>query len=131
MNVKFVLFVLAGVLLEILSLRFLNAKIGGLNSLSFIMFTFLTGIFVVRSWGEEHLTSLQARLKNREMPSDENLDGGLMNLAGVAFITPGLFTDLLGFLIVIPASRSLFKDRAVQMFKRKITVGENWFFFKD
>jgi UPF0716 protein FxsA len=44
-----------------------------------------------------------------QMPAEELIDALLIFAAGVVLLTPGFITDLAGFLILIPYTRSLLK----------------------
>jgi len=131
MSLPVVLVFAVGTGVELFLLTVIADYISIVNTLSEVMFSFLSGIFVGRSWGSEYFEKLQRHLKAREMPSAETLDGGLLAIASMLLITPGIVTDLLAVFLIIPALRSPFHDGAENMIKRKIAVGETYFFFKD
>jgi UPF0716 protein FxsA len=54
-----------------------------------------------------------------------------MNVGSKLLLTPGLVTDILGFLIILPQTRFIAKKIAVNLFKKKLSCREQWFFFKD
>jgi len=43
------------------------------------------------------------------VPTEEMLNGVLILIAGLVLMTPGLLTDLFGFLLLIPGTRNAFK----------------------
>ena len=43
-------------------------------------------------------------------------------LAGELLLTPGLVTDILGFLIIIPQTRFISKSIALKFFKKKMSI---------
>jgi UPF0716 protein FxsA len=65
----------------------------------------LLGTLLVRSEGRATLRRLQERMQQMEPPTDELLDGALILIGGAFLITPGLLTDLTGFLFVLPFTR--------------------------
>jgi UPF0716 protein FxsA len=81
-------------------------QIGALLTIGLVVLTALVGSLLVRSEGRATLQRLQRRLQNFEAPTDELLDGVLIILGGGFLITPGLLTDLTGFLFVIPFTRA-------------------------
>ncbi len=48
-------------------------------------------------------------LERGEMPAEDLLDALLILLAGIVLLTPGFLTDLVGLMILIPATRLRFK----------------------
>lgn len=50
------------------------------------------------------------------MPADEIVEGILILIAGALLITPGLLTDISGFVILAPPARHILRE----MIKRKI-----------
>lgn len=116
---------------ELCVLLWVSKWISILNTFSFIMFTFLVGVVVGRSWGKENFTKIQWNLKSGTQPTDELLNSVVMASASILLVTPGVITDIIGFLILIPAIRPVFKDILRDFIKRKIAAGQLYFFIKD
>ena len=95
------------------------------------MFSFLVGIVVSRSYGNECFERIQRSLKSREVPADDVLNGAVMSLCSMLLITPGVVTDTIGLLIMIPATRGIFKDMALNLTRKRIQAGKQYFFFRD
>ena len=131
MSLAVVLFFGIGTLCEIYLLTLVSGYISIMNTLSLIMFTFLVGNIIGRSWGKEYFEKMQWHLKSRSIPADEVLNGSVMALSGMFLVTPGVITDLIGVLILFPITRGVFKDIAEGLIKKKITNGELYYFFKD
>ncbi|MBT5028715.1 MAG: FxsA family protein [Nitrospinaceae bacterium] len=117
--------------IEMYGLKFVSDGISVLNTVSLIMLTFLIGIVVSRSHGKEVFERMQRALKSRQAPSDDVLDGAVMGLASMFLITPGVVTDVIAFLIMIPLSRGIFKQMALNISMKRIQSGQPYFFFKD
>jgi len=75
------------------------------------------GVTLAKHQGFLMLRQLQQRLSRGEMPTDEIIDSLLVLIGAVLLITPGIITDVLGFLILIPLTRGYF---------RKIAKGFLW-----
>ena len=131
MSTFIILFFVVGSLVEMLSLIWMSTIIGSLNTISLIMFSFLIGIVIGRAYGKEWFNKIQWHLKSGTLPADEIVDGSVMALASMLLLTPGLVSDLLGFIVIIPFTRAPFKAMTVQMMKKKIARSEPFFFFKD
>jgi UPF0716 protein FxsA len=120
-----------GTVVEILSLTWLGTQISVLNTISLIMLTLLLGVINGRSYGEEWFEKMQWHLKSGTIPSDDVVNGTVMNVGSKLLLTPGLVTDVIGFLIVLPQTRFIAKNIMISLFKKKMSRREQWFFFKD
>jgi UPF0716 protein FxsA len=120
-----------GTAVEILSLTWLGTQISVLNTISVTMLTLLLGVINGRSYGEEWYEKIQWHLKSGTVPTDDVVNGTVMNVGSKLLLTPGLVTDILGFLIILPQTRFISKSIALKFFKSKMSRREQWFFFKD
>ena len=120
-----------GIGVELYGLKWISESISIMNTISWIMFSFLVGIVVSRSYGDECFQRIQRSLKSREAPVDDVLNGAVMSLCSMMLITPGVITDAIGLLIMIPATRGLFKNMALNLTHKRIQAGQQYFFFKD
>ena len=131
MSLAVILFFAVGTFVEIYLLTVVSLYISIINTLSLIMFTFLVGNIIGRSWGKEYFEKMQWHLRSRSVPGDEVLNGSVMALSGMFLVTPGVITDSLGVLMLFPMTRGIFKNITESLVKRKITNGELYYFFKD
>jgi UPF0716 protein FxsA len=116
---------------ELYGLKYVSDGISILNTVSLIMFTFLVGIVVSRSYGKEVFEKMQRQLMSREVPGDEALNSAVMGVASMFLITPGVVTDIIGLLIMTPLTRGVFKKIALNIVRDRIQSGQPYFFFKD
>ena len=116
---------------ELYGLKWVSESISIINTISLVMFSFLVGIVVSRSYGSECFDRIQRALKSRENPTDEVLNGAVMSLCSMLLITPGVLTDTIGLLIMVPATRGIFKNIALNLTRKRIQAGQQYFFFKD
>ena len=131
MTLAVVLFFAVGTFIEIYFLKIVSDYISILNTVSLIMFTFLVGNIIGRSWGKEFFEKMQWHLRSRSLPGDDVLNGSMMALSGMFLVTPGVVTDIIAVFILIPLTRGIFKEIAVNMVRKKIARGELYYFFKD
>ena len=131
MSLAVVLFFAVGTFFEVYLLTVVSGHISIINTLSLIMFTFLVGNIIGRSWGKEYFEKMQWHLRSRSIPGDEVLNGSVMALSGMFLVTPGVITDSLGILILFPMTRGIFKNITESLVKKKITNGELYYFFKN
>jgi UPF0716 protein FxsA len=76
-----------------------------LQTVALVVLTGLIGMILVRAEGRNTLSRFQRKLASGSPPTDELLDGGLLIASGAFLLTPGLVTDLIGFLLVLPPTR--------------------------
>ena len=69
----------------------------------------LAGAWLMRSQGRAVWTRFNATLREGRIPAQEIVDGVLVIFGGAFLITPGFITDILGFLLLIPLTRRLFR----------------------
>ncbi|ACU91091.1 FxsA family protein [Desulfomicrobium baculatum] len=105
----FLLFVLVPVA-EIYLLVTVGGVIGALPTVALVILTALAGAHLARMQGMSTMLRIRENLDQGFMPAEELLDGVLIFLAGVVLLTPGFLTDIAGLLILLPATRNLFKQ---------------------
>ena len=76
-----------------------------LQTIALVVLTGLIGMILVRAEGRNTLRRFQRKLASGSAPTNELLDGGLLITSGAFLLTPGLVTDLIGFLLVVPITR--------------------------
>jgi len=92
-------------LLDVLLLVVLTGYVGWVAVILLVVLTALVGMLLVRAEGRHTLRQIEAKAARGEVPTKELLDGALLLVAGVTLLTPGLVTDAVGFLLVIPLTR--------------------------
>jgi UPF0716 protein FxsA len=92
-------------LVDMLLLVVLTGYIGWVAVVLLVVLTALVGTLLVRAEGRHTLRRIQQRIAHGEVPTKELLDGALLLVSGVLLLTPGLVTDAIGFLLVVPLTR--------------------------
>ena len=75
----------------------IGSNIGILNTIAIILITALAGIYLVRKQGLSLLFNAQRNLSQGVMPTEEIKSGIFLLISGLLLITPGFFTDCIGF----------------------------------
>ena len=70
-----------------------------------VVLTALLGMLFARAEGRRTLRGIETQLRAGEPPTGELLDAGLVIAAAAFLLTPGLVTDGIGFVLLIPPSR--------------------------
>ncbi len=104
----FLLFALVPVA-EIYVLVSVGGVIGVFPTIALVLLTALAGAHLARLQGMSVMLRIRENLDKGFMPAEELLDALLIFLAGMALLTPGFLTDLCGLLILLPATRNIFK----------------------
>lgn len=110
-------------LIELALLIKVGQFLGVLNTLIIVIGTGILGAYMARSQGLRVLGNIQEELNMGILPSGELVDGFFILCGGIVLLTPGLITDLAGFLCLIPYTRNLAKKWLKNKFKRLIEEG--------
>lgn len=103
-RILFALFILIP-LLEIYLLIKIGGIIGALPTVFMVVFTAALGVFLLRHQGIYTLAKVQSAMGRGELPTMAMLEGVILILCGALLLTPGFFTDAIGFLGLVPAIR--------------------------
>ena len=95
-------------LIEIYLLIKVGSIIGAFNTIFLIFFTAITGLYFARLAGLNAIRSGFDQLVKKEIPIYEIISGAALAFAAILLILPGFLTDLIGFLLIIPATRKFF-----------------------
>ena len=84
-------------------------KVGGIiglwPTLAIVILTAMAGTWLLRLQGFQTWQRAQAALQRGEAPVAEVLDGMFLFAAALLMVTPGLITDTMGFLFLVPPVR--------------------------
>ncbi len=92
-------------LIEIYLLIKVGSLIGALPTVFLVVFTAVLGAVLLRQQGFATLMRVQAMLARGQIPAIEVMEGAVLLVGGVLLLTPGFFTDAVGFVCLIPALR--------------------------
>jgi len=98
--------------------------IGPLPTLATVILTGIAGAYLARTQGLELVAKVQKSLNRGELPSSELLDGLFILAGGLLLLTPGLLTDLVGFVCLTPLARQPLKKKLGEWFANKLAQGE-------
>ena len=84
-----------------------GGAIGLFPTLGVVILTAVAGTYLVRSQGGQALARLRGSMETLEDPSGPLADGAMILIAGALLLTPGFFTDAVGFALLIPQSRAV------------------------
>ena len=103
----FFIFFIALPALEIFLFIKVGGQLGALNTVVLIFLTTIIGVYFAKLQGMKTLRSGMVNLYQNKMPIYEIMSGASIAIAALLLIIPGFFTDLIGFLLLIPFSRRI------------------------
>jgi UPF0716 protein FxsA len=119
----FILFTLVPVI-ELALLIKIGSIIGLFNTITIVIMTALIGAYMVKMEGIGVMYRIQQNMQEGIFPAEELINGMFILVAGALLLTPGFFTDVIGFLMVFPVSRNFLKKIAKSYMKRKMSTDE-------
>ncbi len=94
--------------IELYLLVKVGSLIGAFNMVLWVFVSAFIGIWAVRSQGQGIMNHVNQEVNQGRVPQSAMLNGLLLFVAGVCLILPGLITDAIGILLLIPFTRQLF-----------------------
>jgi UPF0716 protein FxsA len=111
-------------LVELYLLIQLGTYVGAVDTIAIVIGTGIAGGLLAKSQGLAVLDRMRAELNQGRLPAESLFDGLLILMAGAMLVTPGLLTDGLGLLLLIPWSRQAIKSWLKRKMQEKLSEGE-------
>lgn len=92
-------------LIEIALFIQVGGAIGLLPTLGVVVVTAMLGTFLVRNQGALALGNLKRSFEDLNDPTEPLAHGAMILFSGALLLTPGFFTDAVGFALLVPAVR--------------------------
>ena len=106
MNPFFLIFICLPAI-EIYFMIKVGAEVGALNTIGLVFLTAIIGVYFAKLQGIQTLKSGMLNLYQNKIPLYEVMSGASIALAALLLIVPGFFTDVIGFLLLIPFTRKI------------------------
>jgi UPF0716 protein FxsA len=94
-------------IVELYVLIQIGKAIGGLETIIGVILIGAAGAALAKKQGFAVLRAIQRSMSEGRMPGRELLEGALVLAGGLLLITPGVFTDVAGVLLLLPPIRRL------------------------
>ncbi len=111
-------------LFELALLIEIGRQIGVGATLALVILTGIAGAALTRAQGFAVLSQIQSELRREQLPAESLFDGFLVLAGGLLLLTPGIATDLIGFMLLVPVSRNRIKEYLKRKIREKIDRGE-------
>jgi len=92
-------------IVEIYLLIEVGQVIGALWTAFLVVLTAVIGVRLLKIQGISTLMRAQDKMRTGQAPAQEMLEGVGLVLAGAFLLTPGFFTDTVGFILLFPPTR--------------------------
>lgn len=119
---RLLLLVLIVPFLEIYVLIQIGRRIGAIETILLIILMGMLGAALVRRAGAHAVGRIQSELTAGRLPADDIIDALLIFVAGILFIIPGILSDVVGFLMLLPPMRAMIRARLRRRFEGHIVV---------
>jgi UPF0716 protein FxsA len=91
-------------------------------TLGIIIVTGVVGATLAKRQGLRTLSNIQAELAQGRVPTADLVDGLMILIAGALLVTPGVLTDAVGFILLVPISRRILRKRLRRYFERRVFI---------
>ena len=107
--------------IELALLIKIGSVIGTLNTIIIVILTAVVGAYMVKLEGMTVMYRIRENMQQGIFPTEELINGMMILMAGALLLTPGFFTDVIGFLMVFPVSRGVIKRIAGRYIKKRMS----------
>jgi UPF0716 family protein affecting phage T7 exclusion len=107
---------------EITVLVMLYGKIGLLATLALMIGAGMAGAAVARAEGFKSAMRVRSQLAHGALPAAEMFDGLLIAGAGLLLILPGILSDILGLILLLPPTRKLVRQGIMHWARTRFRV---------
>ncbi|NVJ60628.1 MAG: FxsA family protein [Gammaproteobacteria bacterium] len=106
---------------ELMLLLQVGSKWGVMPTLGLIIVTAMVGYTLFRHQGIATWREVNKKLNEGQLPSQEMTEGIVILLAGALMVTPGLITDVIGLLCLLPITRKPFVRMMASRLSSKVS----------
>lgn len=110
-------------LVELVLLVQLGQAVGLAPTLLLVVATGIAGAGLARREGLRTWLAFQRELAQGRLPGTPLLDGLAVLVGGAFLLTPGILTDVAGFVLLLPPSRAWLRRRMRRWLERQIEAG--------
>ena len=128
---RFVIIIMIGVpALEIWGLVKAAQFIGAWQTIIAVIATGIIGAYLAKREGLKTWLRAQDELNRMQIPNQAILDGISIFSGGLLLLTPGFFTDTIGFLLILPFSRYSIQFYLKKWLANKLKNGSFHFYYR-
>lgn len=102
--------------------------VGGWNTFLLIILTGIIGAVVARFEGGKVIEDMRAQMQAGQVPGRSMIDGLCVFAGGIIMVVPGFVTDIVGFTLVFPLTRPLYRAVILKYIEKKMKDGHITFY---
>ncbi len=110
-------------LLELFILIQIGQMVGLWPTIGLVVLTGMAGAALARREGLRTLWNLQEELGGGRLPGRAIMEGFAILVGGALLLTPGILTDVVGFSLLLPPTRSLFLEHLKKSLEERLEAG--------
>jgi UPF0716 protein FxsA len=99
-----------------------GGEIGALPTIGLVVLTATIGLSLLKRQGLSTLMSARAKMDQGRIPAGELVSGVMLAVGGALLLTPGFVTDVVGFLLLVPATRRWVLRQIIERYRGKIVI---------
>ncbi|MFP2931054.1 FxsA family protein [Pyxidicoccus sp. 3LG] len=109
--------------IELYLLLAIGREVGFVPTLAMVLVTGLIGASLARREGGRVMKSWRESMARGQVPEEGIVSGALVLVGGALLVAPGVFTDVVGLLLLIPPTRRFVAARLRRSLERRVREG--------
>lgn len=98
--------------------------LGGWTTFWILVLMGFIGAYFARSEGRKVWREAQRQFQSGQMPGRALLDGICVLAGGLLLLLPGFFSDIIGIALLVPFTRTFFRQLMLQWIEKKMKNGQ-------
>lgn len=113
---------------ELFGFIYVSSFLGAPKTLLIMLATSVIGLLMMQFEGKKVLQDSRTHMQEGRVPGRTMLDGLCIFFGGLLLILPGFVTDLIGFTLVFPLTRPLYRVFLLKWIEKKMKNGTFTFY---
>ncbi|AIQ40482.1 FxsA family protein [Paenibacillus sp. FSL R7-0297] len=113
---------------ELFGFIYVSSFLGAPKTLLIMLATSVIGLLMMRFEGKKVLQDSRTHMQEGRVPGRTMLDGLCIFFGGLLLILPGFVMDLIGFTLVFPLTRPLYRVFLLKWIEKKMKNGNFTFY---
>lgn len=110
--------------IEIFGFSFVAERVGGMNTLLLTLLTSAIGVAMMRFEGRKAMEDAKLKMNSGMVPGTSMAEGLCIFIGGILLIVPGFVTDIVGFTMIFPLTRPLYRFLLLKWMKKNMKNGK-------
>lgn len=114
--------------IELFGFILVSSWFGASKTLLLLISTSLIGLLMMRFEGSKVIEDSRKQMQEGRVPGRTMLDGMCIFFGGMLLIIPGFITDIIGFTLVFPLTRTIYRGFLLKWIEKKMKNGTFTFY---